>query len=304
MVDTVVPFDQRQQVALHALARHVGALRIGAAGHLVDLVEEDDAVLLDGLDRLQLHFLVIDQAGGFLVGQQLQRLADLQLARLLLAAAHVLEHALDLLGQFLHARRREDLGLHARRGDFDVDFLVVQLALTQLLAEFLAGRIFRRAGLAVLGEETRAARRRQQRIEHALLGRILGARPHRLHRPLAARLDGHLDQVADDGFDIAADVADLGELGRLDLDEGRIGQAGQAAGNLGLADAGRADHQDVLGGDLLAQRLGHLGTPPAVAQGDGHRLLGGLSWPTMCLSSSETISCGVIWVMSFQRLQW
>ena len=154
------PFDQRQQVALHALARHIGALCIGAAGHLVDLVEEDDAILLDGLDRLQLHLLVIDQAGSFFIGQQLERFLDLQLARLLLAAAHILEHALDLLGQFFHARRREDLGLHARRGDFDVDFLVVQLALTQLLAEFLAGRIFRSVGLAVLSEKTRAARRR------------------------------------------------------------------------------------------------------------------------------------------------
>ena len=39
-------FHQRQQVALHALARHVRALHLGAAGDLVDLVEEHDAVLL------------------------------------------------------------------------------------------------------------------------------------------------------------------------------------------------------------------------------------------------------------------
>ena len=39
--------DQRQQVALHAFARHVGAAQAFAAGDLVDLVEEDDAVLLD-----------------------------------------------------------------------------------------------------------------------------------------------------------------------------------------------------------------------------------------------------------------
>ena len=38
--------DQRQQVALHALARDVGALRLGARRDLVDLVDEDDAVLL------------------------------------------------------------------------------------------------------------------------------------------------------------------------------------------------------------------------------------------------------------------
>ena len=44
-------FDQRQQVALHALARDVGAVRLRAAGDLVDLVEEHDAVLLDVRER-------------------------------------------------------------------------------------------------------------------------------------------------------------------------------------------------------------------------------------------------------------
>jgi hypothetical protein len=44
------------------------------------------------------------------------------------------------------------------------------------------------------------------------------------HLALALLLDGHVDQVAHDGVDVLADVADLGELGRLDLDEGRIGQ--------------------------------------------------------------------------------
>ncbi len=56
-----------------------------------------------------------------------------------------------------------------------------------------------------------------------------------------------------DRFDVAADVADLGELAGLDLEEGRGGQLGQAAGDLGLADAGRADHEDVLGRDLVGQ---------------------------------------------------
>ena len=43
-----------------------------------------------------------------------------------------------------------------------------------------------------------------------------------------------------------------------------------------LPDAGRADHQDVLRRDLLAQRLGHLLAPPAVAQRDRDRTLGGV----------------------------
>jgi hypothetical protein len=49
--------DQRQQVALHALARDVGTLVLAALGDLVELVEKDDAVLLDVLERAQLQVL-------------------------------------------------------------------------------------------------------------------------------------------------------------------------------------------------------------------------------------------------------
>jgi hypothetical protein len=39
--------DQRQQIALHAFAADIGAARILPGADLVDLVEKDDAVLLD-----------------------------------------------------------------------------------------------------------------------------------------------------------------------------------------------------------------------------------------------------------------
>jgi len=95
-------FDQRQQVALHALARHVAAVGVRAGGDLVDLVEEHDAVLLDCGQRLLLGLLVVDQAPGFLLGQQLHRLAHLELAGLATALPEVGEHALQLLRQVLH----------------------------------------------------------------------------------------------------------------------------------------------------------------------------------------------------------
>ena len=122
---------------------------------------------------------------------------------------------------------------------------------------------------------SRCARRRQQHVEDALLGGVLGARA--LPRASASSrvlLDRDLDEVADDRVDVPADVADLGELGRLDLDERRVGEPRQAARDLGLADAGRADHEDVLRRDLVAQRLVDLLAAPAVAQRDRDRALG------------------------------
>ena len=88
----------------------------------------------------------------------------------------------------------------------------------------------------------------------------------RLAAPLALQPDRFLDQVAGDLLDVAADIADLGELGRLDLDERRVGELRQPPADLGLAAAGRPDHQDVLGRHFLAQLGRQLLPPPAVAQ--------------------------------------
>ena len=94
----------------------------------------------------------------------------------------------------------------------------------------------------------------------------MGARLDVLAHLVAHQADRHLDQVADDLLDVAADIADLGELGGLDLDEGRAGKPGQAARDLGLADAGRPDHQDVLRHHLFAHLAFELLAAPAVAQ--------------------------------------
>src|SRR5207237_7955228 len=83
-----------------------------------------------------------------------------------------------------------------------------------------------------------------------------------------------LDWTADVLLEVTADIADLGEFGRLDLDEGSARELGKAPRDLGLADAGRADHQDVLRQHFLAQPAIELLPPPTVAQGDGNRALG------------------------------
>src|SRR3569623_1802922 len=101
-----------------------------------------------------------------------------------------------------------------------------------------------------------------------LLRRGLGARAHLGELLFARQLDRDGDEIAHDGFDIAADVTDLGELGRLDLEEGRIGELGEPPRDLGLADAGGADHLDIFRRELVAQLLVDLRTPPAVAQRD------------------------------------
>ena len=43
------------------------------------------------------------------------------------------------------------------------------------------------------------------------------------------------------------EIADLGKLGGFDLHKRRIRKTGEPTGDLGLADTGRADHQNILG---------------------------------------------------------
>ena len=245
-------------------------MRLLPAGDLVDLVEKNDAVLLDVGERLGLELVVVDQLPGLLVDQRLHRLADLHLPHLAPAAGHLLEHALDLAGEILHSGRGKDLHLRGQHRHLHIDLPVVELALAQHLAKLLPCRAI--GGLHVV--EIDLARRRQQRVEHALLGALGGAIAHFARLGLARLLDPRLRQIADDGVDVAADVTDLGELGRLDLDERRIGELGEPAGDLGLAHAGGSDHEDVLRRDLLPQRLGDLLPAPPVSQRYRHRPLG------------------------------
>ena len=62
-------FDNRQKIALHALAGNVRAVLRLRAANLVDLVEEYDSALLDALDGLAINLVAIDEFLRFL-GEQ------------------------------------------------------------------------------------------------------------------------------------------------------------------------------------------------------------------------------------------
>ena len=211
---------------------------------------------------------------------------------LALASAQVAEQLLEVHAHLLHAHRAEDLE-HGRavRGDLHLHLAVVQLAVPQHLAEPLAGAVLPLlllVGLVAVGhfDEEAAARARlralprslgrggKQQVEQAFFGQFAGARMDLLLVFLVDEVHGDVGEVADHAVHVAAHVTHLGELRRLDLDEGRLGQAGQAAGDLRLAHAGRADHDDVTRHDLVPEVGRGVAAAPAVAQGDGHGTLG------------------------------
>ena len=195
------------------------------------------------------------------------------------AAAHLAEDIADRDRAHLrsgHAGNFEHR--HAAGGlRLDLDFLVVELAGAQFLAEGIAGR--------------GARRRSDQRIEHAFLGGELRAGLHVLALALADLRDRDLDEIADDLLDVAADIADLGEFGGFDLDERRAGKFREPPRDLGLADAGRPDHQDIFRQHFLAQLPVSCSRRQRLRSAIETARLASV-WPTMKRSSSETISRG------------
>ncbi len=248
------------------------------AGDLVDFIEEDDAGVFHAVDGYACDLLHVDQALLFFLDQVLEGLVDLQFPLFGALAEDVGQHVLDVDVHFLDALigddfKRREIAL----AGFDFDGAVVEFAFAQLLPQFLAGAAggFGQAGAGVDDHATRTgigrARRGrgQKNIEQALFGVQFGFIRYVFEFLFADHFDGDLNQVADHGFDIAADVADFGELGSFDLEEGRVGEFREAAGDFGFADARGTDHDDVLGDDLFGHFGPELLPAHAVAQRDG-----------------------------------
>ena len=127
---------------------------------------------------------------------------------------------------------------------------------------------------------------RRHRGDQPVLGVRFRPRAHILTRHLPQHRQRRVHQIPDDAFDVAADIADLSEFRRLDLQKRRLRQPGQPPRDLSFAAAGRADHKDVLWHDLFPHPLRKVLTPPAIAQRDRDRALG------VMLTDDEPVQLG------------
>ena len=200
--------------------------------------------------------------------------------------------AVHVQAHLLHPARGEDLQELAAGGFLDRDldrFLVVVtvedlgLKLFSSFLDFVRGWSHRREDGAFHSVLVKNIFVFHQRLGEKLLVQVLDDFGDRFDQGFVAEGLGHLCLHQPDGdraklahhaLHVAAYIADLRELGRLDLDERRLGELGEPSGNFCLAHPGGADHQDVLGGDVVALRSGKLLAPVSVTQGHRHRPLG------------------------------
>jgi len=168
----------------------------------------------------------------------------------------------------------------------------VQRAVAQLFAEF-AARLFVQCrgaacvligGLIALVVVSRCCRsaigagpgtgRGQQQVQQPVLGRFSRLALHIGMRAGFGHVDCLLDQVADHALDVAPVIADFRIARRFDFDERRAGERREPPRDLRLADAGRADHQNIFRRHFALQIGIKLLAPPAVSQRNRDGALG------------------------------
>jgi len=226
------------------------------------------------------HPVLVHQVEGLLARQGLPSLVDLHPTQLGAPGQHTPEQVLELNPHLLYALRCHDGERGATRlvRELDLDLAIVELAepqeAPQLLARLLAFAVLcgrgRHRGHPGRGGDGWG----EQDVQHPLLRPLLGLGADSPLLLFGDHDHGQLHEVANDRLDIAPHVPHLGELGGLNLDEGRLGQSRQPARDLGLSDTGGTDHDDVLGRDLLAELFGYLLPAPTVSQLHRHCALG------------------------------
>ena len=267
------PFNQRQKIALHAFAADTATSHI-ADRNLVNLVEEDDAVGFGILQRDAGDIVLIHALFSFFIDQLVPRIGNLELAALGVGFAECLAHHVAEIDHTDLAAHAAQIHRHSWRiSHFDLDLCIVHRIVDDPLAETLARCLAR-----ILAD---------QRIEQTVHCGVGGSFPHRFTTALFLQPDRFFGKVARNLFNVAPDIADLGKLGRFYLYEGCLCQLGQTTRYLGLAAAGGANHQDVLGRHLVAQFRAQLLPAPAVAQSHGDSALGILLANNMLVQSGD-----------------
>ena len=231
--------------------------------------------MFNGLNRYFDHGIVVEQFVGFIRDQRsvtvcdghlLARGAPAHFAENL-AQIHHAAHASARLAGYLKTTKR--VGCVC---EFKVYNGIVKFAGFQFLAEHIAGggaRIFTSNG-----------------GDHAFLGGFAGLGGDVFAHVVACVVDSGFNQIADNLFDITADIADFGEFGRFDFDERRAREFCQAAGNFGFTNASGSDHQDVLWVYFVTQIIAKLLAPPTIAERYSNSAFG------VVLANDKTVELG------------
>src|SRR5580704_14044572 len=269
--------DDGQDIALNAFARDVRSMSCFAAGYLVDFINKKDAHLFHAVNSEPRDLIHVYQAILFFLDQIIEGFRHGHLALLFLLAEEAGKHVLDVDVHFLDALIGDDFkGRHRALAHFHFHHALVEFSFAKLGAEFVAGTLQLFAALRFTGGTgiRRDRRWRQKKIQQAFLRGLFGALGYFIQLLFTHHVDGSFHQVAHHGFHIAANVSDFRVFRGFDFHKRAAGQTREAARNFRLSHAGRADHQNILWKDFFSKFGRKFLSTHAIAQRDGHRLLG------------------------------
>src|SRR6202790_4473230 len=232
-------FVEGQNVARPPFTGNLRAVTRLASGDFVDLVDEYDPHLLGALDSGARDLVHVEQLVLFFLNEVLEGIGHTHLALLFLLAEHAGKHVLDVDVHLLDALIGDNFkGRHGAFAHFDVDHALIELAFTELRAQFFTGalRLFallRKLGLA--GALRRRRGRRQEEVEDALLRGLLGAIRDFVEFFLAYHIDRSFHKVPHHGFHVAAHVATFGIFGGFDFHKWAARQASKTTRDFRLA---------------------------------------------------------------------
>src|SRR5690606_32672595 len=97
--------DDRQQIALHALARNIRAAPAAgcAAGDLIEFIEENDPGIFRPLDGLSRNVFHIDEVFLFIADEQYFGVDDLHLPTDGFCRKHISEHIAEIDAHLFHS---------------------------------------------------------------------------------------------------------------------------------------------------------------------------------------------------------
>ena len=233
------------------------------------------------LKRFAVHVVHVDALFALLLNDYAARFLDGELPALRLFRQKIAKHLADVqvdargehrvvLAALLLNLNLNQLLFESARAEFGKHALAFGIALCLL---FLAG--FRLAGLGLSRAEQNLERillllfallcTRQQQINQRLLRCGFRNQAHIFHPAVHADPDCRIHKIAHHALDIAPDITDFRILRGFHLDKGSVHKLCKPSGDLGFTHAGWANHDDILGRNLLAQLVGKATSAIAVA---------------------------------------
>ena len=292
-------FNYRKDIPLDSLSRYVSARSHASAGSdLVDLVDEDDAVLLCIMESLVCHLIHVDELLSLLLLEDPPRIADLAFLLLGLLWHHGIKDVTDRY----HALVLLELICLRYIVYFYLNDLVFKQALFELFSDLIPCHLDIRVLFALLvllllvffvllllGLVSEIAEYISKRHSAAF---VLILRPGDdgiddyvlckrachlcilIHPLLFAEPHGSFHKVSYHGVYVAAYITDFGKLSCFYLHERRIHKLRKSPSDLCLTYSGRSHHQDVLRRYFFPHLLGEFASPVSITKRYSDILLG------------------------------